>query len=113
MITKKKVLLIGIIMFIILLTIMIITTPSKKDFEQWILEDNEIVCKKDGWDVKCIKDDREIKFRSSHYKNVALFSSLEANYEYGNGEHITYRTLGIFGKVFTHKDGVFWKKVLN
>jgi hypothetical protein len=111
--TKKKVLFLGFILIILLIIIMVITTPTKKEFEQWILNENEIVCHKDGWNVKCMKGNQKIRFSSSHYKNVAVFASYEIDYQYENGEQITFRTFGLFGKIISMKDGMLWEKILN
>jgi hypothetical protein len=92
---------------------MVFTTPTKKEFKQWVLEENEIVCQKENWDLKCMKDNREIRFSSSHFISAAVFSSYEVDYEDESGELITFRTLGIFGKLFSQEEGLIWDKILN
>lgn len=113
MITKEKVLFVGFSMIILLITIMVLTTPTKKEIELWTLNENEIVCQQDDWGLKCMKDNREIRFSSSHFKNIAVFASYEVDYEYESGEQVTYRTLGIFGMLFSQEDGMLWEKILN
>jgi hypothetical protein len=113
LITKQKVIFLGFVIILLLITIMVLTTPTKKEFKQWILEENEIVCRKENWNLKCMKDNREIRFSSFHYKNVAEFASYEVDYEYESGELITFRTLGIFGKLFSQEKGLLWDKILN
>jgi hypothetical protein len=113
LIKKKKVLFLGFSMIILLITIMVFTTPTKKEIQLWTLNENEIVCQKVDWGLKCMKDDREIRFSSSHFKNVAIFATYEVDYEYENGEQVTYRTLGILEKVFSKEDGLLWEKILN
>jgi hypothetical protein len=100
-------------MVLLLITSMVFTTPTKNEFKQWVLEENGIVCQKENWDLKCMKDNREIRFSSSHFKSVAVFASYEVDYEYVSGELITFRTLGIFGKLFSQEEGLLWEKILN
>jgi hypothetical protein len=86
---------------------MVFTTPTKNEFKQWVLEENEIVCQKENWDLKCMKDNREIRFSSSHFISAAVFSSYEVDYEDESGEQ------GIFGELFSQEEGLLWDKILN
>ncbi|GAB3068567.1 hypothetical protein [Virgibacillus ainsalahensis] len=112
MINKRKVFVAGIVMVIILIAIMVFTTPTNAKFDKWILKENGIVCNDEGWNEKCIKDNREIRSNSSHFRNAGIFASYEKNFEFDNGEQTTYRALGIFGNLFPMKNGRVWE-ILN
>lgn len=98
---------------IILLSIMVISTPSQERFDTWILEEYEINCEIDKNFVdNCIKDEKDINFMSSHFRNAGLFASYEKNYKYDNGETATLRTLGVLGTLIRMNDGFLWE-ILN
>ena len=107
---KIKLITIGLF---ILLYILVTTTPSKEKFDKWILQEHGINCEVDlNFRNICYKDDKEIDFRSSHFRNTGLFASYEKNYEFETGERITIRTLGELGTLFKMNEG-FWWEILN
>jgi len=98
---------------IILLIIMITTTPSHERFDKWVLQKHEISCEFDAYlGSICYKNEELIDFRSSHFRGAGLFASYEQNYRYENGERETFRTFGILGMLFKMKEGVLWE-ILN
>jgi hypothetical protein len=98
----------GIITIFFLIAIMVFTTPSKDEFDKWILKEYGIVCENNGWYEECTKDNQLIWSSSSHFRNVGIFASYEKDIKFQNGEQLTLRTFGIFGNLFMMKDGKVW-----
>ncbi len=93
-------------LFILLIIIMLFTVPSDEKIEKWAMKDSGIVdCNSIG---ECIKDNKKIKFNSSHIRDTGIFTSYEMIYEYDNGQMITLRTIGILGVIFKMNDGFLW-----
>ncbi len=92
---------------------MVITNPSKAEFNRWILRENGIVCKDEGQNEKCMRNDQEmvIKNSSYHLRNIGIFSSFEGDFEFVKGEQIEVKILGIFGNVYPMEDGLLWEIV--
>ncbi|WP_419865717.1 hypothetical protein [Bacillus dakarensis] len=109
---KKRIFIAGIVMIIFLIAIMVFTTPTKDEFDKWILNEHGIVCENIGWEEECTKDNQLIWNSSSHFKNVGIFASYEKDFKIQNGEQTTFRVLGIFGNLFMMKDGKVWE-ILN
>ncbi|MDZ5473276.1 hypothetical protein SM124_16280 [Bacillus sp. 31A1R] len=81
-----------------LVIIMVFTGPSDEKFEKWAMKESGIVdCNSEG---ECIKDNKKIRFSSSHMCDNGIFTSYEMNYVYDNGQMTTLRTLGILGVIF-------------
>ncbi|MDM5227249.1 hypothetical protein QUF73_13655 [Cytobacillus sp. NJ13] len=105
---KERRFAVGIFTVILLIAIMVLTTPTKDEFDKWILTENGIVCNNIGWNEECTKDNQIIWSSSSHFRNAAIFASYESDFEFQNGEQFTFRILGIFGTFFKMKDGNIW-----
>lgn len=111
MLSKKRMLVSGIIIFIMLFAILDYTSPTTEEFEHWMLDENDIICTEDGWVKDCMKNNQAIRGRSARFKNVGFFSSYEKNYEYDTGEQITFRAFGFLGKIIPMEDGRVWEIV--
>jgi hypothetical protein len=109
--SKKRMFISGIVIFIMLFALLDYTSPTSEEMEQWMLEENDIVCTKDGWVNYCEKDNQAIWGRSGHFRNVGFFSSYERIYEYDTGEQLTFRTFGFMGKIIPMEDGRVWEVV--
>ena len=101
---------IGLIM---LLIIMLITTPNHKKFDKWVMQKYGINCEFDrNLGSLCYKDGEKINSKSSHFLNAGIYASYEINYKYESGEKETFRTLGVLGTLIQMKEGYLWE-VLN
>ncbi|TMU85821.1 hypothetical protein FGG79_11515 [Bacillus sp. BHET2] len=109
--SKKRIFVSGIIVFIILFAVMDYTSPTSEEMEQWMMDENDIVCTEDGGVKDCMKNDQAIWGRSGHFRNVGFFSSYERNYEYDTGEQMTFRTFGFLGMIIRMEDGRVWELV--
>ncbi|WP_226673345.1 hypothetical protein [Rossellomorea aquimaris] len=109
--SKKKVVLYGLIVFIMVFSILDYTSPTSEEMEQWMMEENGVECTIDAGVRYCMKNNQEIRGRSGHFRNVGFFSSYERNYEYDTGEQVTFRTFGFLGKIYPMKDGRVWRIV--
>jgi len=96
-----------------LIILMLITTPSRERFDDWVLLEYQIHCDYDSYMGNvCYKDGIKVISRSAHFRNAALFASYEKHFKYDNGDNETFRTLGILGMFFKMKSGSLWD-VLN
>ncbi len=50
---------------------MVLTTPTKDEFDKWILTENGIVCNNIVWNEECTKDNQIIWNSSSHFRTLA------------------------------------------
>ncbi|WP_347860882.1 hypothetical protein U0355_09220 [Salimicrobium sp. PL1-032A] len=101
---KKTSLSAGIVMVLLILG-MVVTRPSDESFDEWVSKQHHITC---GGEGICRKGEREIMFSSSGFKNALLFSSKEQEFKDPEGDLITIRTLGLFGKFIDMDDGRLW-----
>jgi len=97
----------GVISILIML---LITTPSRDKFDDWISQEYTITCE---FDVEllniCYKDGERILSRSSHFTNAAIFATYQINYKLESGERISLRTLGVLGTLFKMNEGFIWE----
>lgn len=108
MINKKSFSIAGIITVIFLINVLVFTTPTEAELNQWVLKENGIVCKNGDGNEECTKDGQLPGGSSSHFRNAGIFTSHEKNFTFENGEKITFRTLGILGNTIKMKDGTLW-----
>ncbi|MCR8848521.1 hypothetical protein NQ095_08915 [Rossellomorea sp. SC111] len=108
MLSKKRMFISGIVIFIMLFAILDYTSPTSEEMEQWMVDENDIVCT----EVKyCTKNNQAVWGRSGHFRNVGFFSSYERTYEYDTGEQLTFRTFGFLGRIIPMDDGRVWEIV--
>lgn len=84
---------------------MMATSPSPSAYDKWVENTYSIACDAKG---NCLKEDRPLWFRSSHYRNTGLFASYEQTFEDAEGEEITIRTFGVLGQFFEMENGRLW-----
>ncbi|QCJ44585.1 hypothetical protein FAY30_23325 [Bacillus sp. S3] len=95
-----------VMLVILLLTVMVSTSPSEAQFESWTLQKLDIKCEKfNHW---CVKDGKEIETRSGMFAERIIFNIFERDFEYENGRIITFWAVGIFGNCYEIKDGRLW-----
>lgn len=59
---------------------MVLTTPTKDEFDKWILTEIGIVCNNIGWNEECTKDNQIVWSSSSHFRNAGIFASYETDF---------------------------------
>lgn len=106
----KKMLMILIITFLVLLVAMFISTPSKNNVEDWVYENYGYNCDRYG---VCQKDNIEVLVIAEHYRNAGIFISLERSIELPENsvETETIRAFGIFNNIYKIEDNPFWRIV--
>lgn len=112
LIKKKRGIVAGLVTVILLIGFMLFTTPTKEEFDKWILKEDGIVCDNLGTGEECTKDNQLIWEDSSHFRDMGIFASYEKRLELENGNQSTHRVMGIYGNLFFIKDGKVWE-ILN
>ncbi|WP_342431140.1 hypothetical protein [Neobacillus sp. FSL H8-0543] len=104
---KRKFRIVLVMLALLLLTVMVSTAPSSEKFEKWILQKYDIKC--DKYNHWCVIDNKEIQSRSGTYEERLFFNIYEKDYEYENGEILTFRAVGIVGNFYEMEDGRLWR----
>ncbi|MGO1469434.1 MAG: hypothetical protein ACTHW2_05370 [Tissierella sp.] len=104
---KKVIIFISGLFIVSLILVLFSPTPSEDYYYKWLEDEYNIkrTMDKDGF-YDYTKDDINISFSNSSAK----LGAKEENFKYENGETLTIRSYGIFGKFFEiDEDSVFWK----
>jgi len=102
---KKAKGLTSILIVALFITIMVSTTPTESQFENWFIDNYNMICDENGY---CQYEEKQLLYKSSHKRNAAIFVSYEKVYEDKNGEPYTFRALGILGNIIAVKEGMLW-----
>ena len=104
---KKVIIFISGLFIVSLMLFLFSPRPSEEVYYEWLEDEyniNRTMGKHGFYDYT--KDDINISFSDSSAK----LGAKEENFKYENGEILTIRSFGIFGKFFEiEKDSLFWK----
>ncbi|RCW73087.1 hypothetical protein DFR57_10484 [Saliterribacillus persicus] len=96
--------------FVIFFVVLLITTPSRSNLEDWVYENYGYQCDEFG---VCQKDNTEVLVMGQHYRIGGIFMSVQRSIEIpgSNEETETIKAFGILNKIYSMEDNRFFEIV--